>query len=139
MLGRLCYLNPAAVLPHLRQQLTTLISELNKTSDNRLKEEAALLVCNFMRAMSFQPIVKAFLGKPSSIHTTLTRILTNLSPGTLIRSLPLESRDVRLTSAALEAVGEICLVNLFINWPQCFITKRFPVCAGDERRYFAVC
>jgi phosphatidylinositol kinase/protein kinase (PI-3 family) len=92
MLGRLSNLNPASTLPSLRLFLTRLISELNKSSDNRLKEEAASLVSHFMRAMALQPVVKAYLG-------------------TLIRSLPLDQRDdVRLTSASLEAIGDICLV-----------------------------
>eukprot|EP01035_Chromulina_nebulosa_P018854 gene18854-24639_t len=94
ILGRLSIINPGVVLPHLRQFLCKKISILKNSTDNKLKEEAALLVCNFMRAMALQPVVKAYLG-------------------TLIRSLPLSEtkiEDTKLVTASLEAVGEICLV-----------------------------
>jgi Domain of unknown function (DUF3385) len=90
ILGRLAHLNPAAVLSPLRQLLMRLISEIRGSADDRSKEEAALMMCNFLRASSLHSIVRPFIG-------------------TLIRTLPL-SADIRLTTASLEAVGELCMV-----------------------------
>ena len=90
ILGRLGHLNPAAVLPPLRQLLMRLISEIRGSADDRSKEEAALMICNFLRASPLHSIVKPFVG-------------------TLIRTLPLNA-DIRLTTASLEAVGELCMV-----------------------------
>jgi Domain of unknown function (DUF3385) len=90
ILGRLAHLNPAAVLPPLRQLLMRLISEIRGSADDRSKEEAALMMCNFLRASSLHSLVKPFIG-------------------TLIRTLPLNA-DIRLTTASLEAVGELCIV-----------------------------
>ena len=90
ILGRLAHLNPAAVLPPLRQLLMRLISEIKGAADDRSKEEAALMMCNFLRASSLHSIVKPFIG-------------------TLIKTLPLNA-DIRLTTASLEAVGELCMV-----------------------------
>ena len=90
ILGRLAQLNPAAVLPPLRQLLMRLISEIRGSADDRSKEEAALMICNFLRASPLQSIIKPFVG-------------------TLIRTLPLNA-DIRLTTASLEAVGELCMV-----------------------------
>jgi hypothetical protein len=90
ILGRLASLNPAAVLPPLRQLLMRLISEIRGSADDRSKEEAALMICNFLRASSLNAIVKPFIG-------------------TLIKTLPLNA-DIRLTTASLEAIGELCMV-----------------------------
>eukprot|EP01041_Mallomonas_annulata_P001944 gene1944-3771_t len=90
VLGRLANLNPSVVLPRLRQVLLHLISEIRNSADTRQKEEAALMLCNFLRAPSLHRIVKPFMG-------------------TLIKSLPISS-DVRLTTAGLEALGELCMV-----------------------------
>jgi FKBP12-rapamycin complex-associated protein len=98
LLGRLATLNPAVVLPGLRQLLLHLIGQLtcSAESDHRTKEEATLLLCHFLRASSLQPVVKSYMV-------------------TLIRSiLPPPERekegDVRLTNAGLEAIGELCMV-----------------------------
>ena len=48
------------------------------------------MICNFLRASPLQSIIKPFVG-------------------TLIRTLPLNA-DIRLTTASLEAVGELCMV-----------------------------
>ena len=90
ILGRLAHGNPAAVLPPLRQLLIRLISEIKGSADDRCKEEAALMMCTFLRASPLRFIVKPFIG-------------------TLINTLPLNA-DIRLTTASLEAVGELCLV-----------------------------
>ena len=90
ILGRLAHLNPAAVLPPLRQLLMRLISEIRGSADDRSKEEAALMMCNFLRASPLHSIVKPFVG-------------------TLIRTLPLNA-DIRLTTASLEAIGELCMM-----------------------------
>ena len=98
ILGRLAQVNPAAVLPPMRLLLMRLISEINNSSDHRLKEEATLMLCTFMRSLPLQGIMKPFLG-------------------VLIRTFPLtsplhgeEQTNVRLTTAGLEAVGELCKV-----------------------------
>ena len=91
ILGRLSLLNPAAVLPSLRQVLLQLISEIRNSEDNRSKEDAVVMLCNFMRSgAALQKLVQNFLG-------------------TLIRSLQVTS-DVRLTTVKLEALGELSLV-----------------------------
>ena len=90
ILGRLAHGNPAAVLPPLRQLLIRLISEIKGSSDERCKEEAALMMCNFLRASPLRLIVKPFIG-------------------TLVNTLPLNV-DIRLTTASLEAMGELCMV-----------------------------
>lgn len=91
IMGRLSLLNPAAVLPYLRQVLLQLISEIRNSEDNRSKEDAVVMLCNFMRSgPALQKLVQNFLG-------------------TLIRSLQVTS-DVRLTTVKLEALGELSLV-----------------------------
>ena len=49
------------------------------------------MVSRFLRAAPLHPIARPYIG-------------------TLIRLLPLHATDVRLTTAALECVGEICKV-----------------------------
>ena len=70
--------------------INRLISEIKGSADDRCKEEAALMMCTFLRASPLRFIVKPFIG-------------------TLINTLPLNA-DIRLTTASLEAVGELCLV-----------------------------
>lgn len=89
-LGRIAISNPAAVLPSLRHMLMRIISEIKSSPDSRSKEEAILLLSNFVRCESLQNIVKPFVS-------------------TLFGSLPLTG-DNRVTTAALEALGEICSV-----------------------------
>ena len=95
LLGRLSRTNPAAVLPSLRLLLMRLISEIKNSSENRLKEEATLLLCTFMRSMPLQNLIKPFMPL-------------------LIRTFPMAdnaaSTDVRLATAGLEAIGELCKV-----------------------------
>ena len=92
ILGRLSNLNPAAVLPPLRLLLMRLIGELKTSSDIRLKEDCSLLVCMFAKCTPLlHAVVKPFAS-------------------TLLATLPLHEGDVRLTTAALEAIGELCLV-----------------------------
>lgn len=45
ILGRLAFINPGLVLPPLRVLLLRLISEMSNAAENRLKEEAILMVC----------------------------------------------------------------------------------------------
>ena len=90
ILGRLALINPALVLPPLRILLIRLISEISNSADNRLKEEAILMVCRFLNSASLHTFVKSYVG-------------------TLIKILPLTS-DVRLTTASLACIGEICKV-----------------------------
>eukprot|EP00605_Chrysophyceae_sp_TOSAG23-4_P001470 GSChrysophyteH1.ASY1.ANO1.1606.1 assembled CDS len=95
ILGRLTRVNPAAVLPSLRLLLIRLISEIKNSSESRLKEDATLLMCTFMRVMPLQALLKPFVP-------------------VLIRTFPLsnntESTDVRLATSGLEAIGELCKV-----------------------------
>lgn len=90
ILARLSNSNPATVLPQLRLLLMRLIAEITNSSDNRLQEESSLLISNFIKCTPLQFIIKPFVS-------------------TLLRSLPLNN-DVRLTSASLEAIGELCIV-----------------------------
>lgn len=90
ILGRLAQCNPAAVLPPVRQQLIHLISEMQNCPDYRTIEEAAMMLCNFLRLAKFHVLVRPFMV-------------------TLISTLPLQS-DFRATTAALEALGELSIV-----------------------------
>jgi hypothetical protein len=90
LLGRLASMNPAAILAPMRLQLIQVISAIKNSADNRLREEAILLLCRFLRAPTLQSIVKPYVGQ-------------------LISILPLHS-EVRLTTAALESIAEICKV-----------------------------
>ena len=63
---------------------------MKNATDHRQREEAVLMLCNFLRATPLQRIVKAFMS-------------------TIVHSLPVSS-DVRLATAALEAIGDLCSV-----------------------------
>jgi FKBP12-rapamycin complex-associated protein len=90
ILARLAVLNPAEVLPGFRQMLLNLISEIRNSADNRFREESVLMLCNFLRAPSLQRVAKVFMS-------------------TIIYSLPF-TMDVRLTTASLQAIGELSVV-----------------------------
>ena len=90
LLGKLADANPAVVLPNMRQVFKNLLSQLRTGSDYRLKEEAAYTICAFFRAMPLHRVVTPFVK-------------------TLIETLPLEG-DVRLVTASMEALGELCAV-----------------------------
>jgi len=90
IIGRLAHGNPAAVLPPIRQQLIHLISEMKNCPDFRTIEEAAMMLCNFLKLSKFHVLVRPFMV-------------------TLIGTLPLQS-DFRATTAALEALGELSIV-----------------------------
>ena len=94
MLGRLASINPALVLPFLRQFLQDLTGELKCTVDSgRSREEATRLLVSFLRGKSLQRLVHPML--PS-----------------LVASLPLDaSSSPRLASASLEALGELALAT----------------------------
>jgi hypothetical protein len=91
ILGRLSALNPAAILPAIRIHFTRLISELQNNPDFRLIEEAATMICNFMKFPKFHFLVKPVMA-------------------TILESLPLTGYDVRATTAALETLGELSVV-----------------------------
>lgn len=90
IIGKLAEKNPASVLPSMRQSFRKLLTELQSGCDPRLKEETVLTICVFLRAVPLHRIVPPFVR-------------------TMIRVLPLDS-DVRLTSASMEALGELCMV-----------------------------
>ena len=90
LLGLMADKNPSVVSANMRQVLKNLILQLQNGTVERLKEEAALTICAFLRATSLHRIVTPFMS-------------------TLITVLPLES-DVRLTMAGMEALGELCVV-----------------------------
>ena len=90
IIGRLAHCNPASVLPPIRQQLIHLISEMKNCPDYRTIEEAAMMLCNFLKLSKFHVLVRPFMI-------------------TLIGTLPLQS-DFRATTAALEALGELSIV-----------------------------
>jgi phosphatidylinositol kinase/protein kinase (PI-3 family) len=95
LLGRLAVMNPAYVLPSLRQVLMRIILELQCNGDTGVRESATRTLIVFLRASALQRLVRPFLRS-------------------LIAVLPLNSpnRHVapRLASAALEALGELALV-----------------------------
>lgn len=92
LLGRLASINPALVLPVLRQFLQDLIAELKCGVDTgRSREEATRLLVSFLRGKSLQRLIHPVL--PS-----------------LVSVLPLDaSSSPRLASASLEALGELAL------------------------------
>lgn len=90
VLGRLAMYNPADVQPPVRQLLLRLISEMQSSPDNKTIEEAALMLCTFLKFPSFQNMVRPFMK-------------------TLLATLPLRG-DARATTAALEALGELAVV-----------------------------
>ena len=90
LIGSLADKNPAVVLSNMRQILKNIISQLQHGSVDRQKEEATLTLCSFLRETSLHVIVKPFMS-------------------TMIDVLPID-RDVRLTMAGMEALGELCVV-----------------------------
>ena len=90
IVSRLASIDPAEVLPSLRQILLNLIAEIRNSSDVRSREESVLLLCSFLRAQSLHRVVRVFME-------------------TIIYSLPFLT-DVRLTTASLQALGELCAV-----------------------------
>jgi len=67
-----------------------LIVELQYQSDVSCKEEATRLLCHFLRADALQRLVRPFMR-------------------TIVAALPLHG-NARLSTVALEALGELCLV-----------------------------
>eukprot|EP00977_Amphora_coffeiformis_P012913 scaffold3287_cov181-Amphora_coffeaeformis.AAC.2 len=92
LLGRLASINPALVLPVLRQFLQDLVAELKCGVDTgRSREEATRLLVSFLRGKSLQRLIHPVL--PS-----------------LVAALPLDATSSpRLASASLEALGELAL------------------------------
>jgi hypothetical protein len=92
LLGRLAPRNPACALPPLRLTLTRLIADLQLQADVTGKEEATRMLCEFLTAEALRPLVQP-----------LARAL--------VHALPLYgSASARLSTAALDAAGELCLV-----------------------------
>ena len=92
LLGRLAPLNPAFALPPLRLTLTRLIAELQLQTDVSGKEEATRMLCEFLKADALRPLVQPLVRA-------------------LVHALPLYGQiSPRLSTAALDAVGELCLV-----------------------------
>lgn len=88
LLGRLARLNPAPILPELRQFLRESIIELRCNGDTAGKEAVTRLLIVFFQADALHRLVHPFL------HS-------------IIDALPLHAATPRLKSAALEAVGEL--------------------------------
>lgn len=69
VIGRLTHINPAYVMPALRKTLIQLLTELEFSSEDRAKEEAAQLLGHLIKAAKglvapyVQPILKALLPK----------------------------------------------------------------------------
>ncbi len=92
LLGRLARLNPAPILPELRQILMELIIELRCNGDTGGGKEAATrLLIVFFKADALHRLVHPFL------HS-------------IIEALPLRGATPRLATAALEALGELSQV-----------------------------
>ena len=93
LLGRLTRLNPAPILPVMRQMLVELIVELKCGGDTgRAREEATRLLVVYLRAEPLQ------------------RLVQNILPS-LVEALPLTGVAPRLASAALEALGELATAS----------------------------
>ena len=97
ILGRLSRLNPAAILPGLRQVLCGLIVELQCGGDNA-EEVATRLIILFLREEALQRLTRPFISA-------------------IVDSLPLEGAP-RLVSASFEALGELANVahNTISPW-----------------------
>lgn len=97
ILGRLSRLNPAAILPGLRQVLCDLIVELQCGGDNA-EEVATRLIILFLREEALQRLTRPFISA-------------------IVDSLPLEGAP-RLVSASFEALGELANVahNTISPW-----------------------
>lgn len=61
LLGRLAQLNPAYLLPSLRQTLMQILSGLKYDKDSDAKEEATKMLCTFLRAPALQSLVHPFV------------------------------------------------------------------------------
>jgi hypothetical protein len=96
LLGAQCYLNPGFLMPKLRLHLRHLIVDLQLHQDINAREEAAKLLCEFIRAPALRKLVRP-----------LTHTLVNALP----LNAPSSGSSNRLTTAALELLGEICLVD----------------------------
>jgi len=93
LLGRLARLNPAPILPEMRKLLVELITELQCSGDIGTRKEAVtrLLIC-FFKANALHRIVHPFLQS-------------------IIEVLPLRGGAPRVTTAALEALGELAQID----------------------------
>ena len=91
VIGRLASRNPAFVMLALRKTLAQLLTELNYTSDSRLKEESTILLGHVIKAS--QRLIKPYLLPV--IHA----LLPKLSEG-----------NAGLAKAVLMAFGELALV-----------------------------
>jgi len=92
ILGRLSRLNPAPILPGLRQVLIDLLVELNTTSDGGGREVATRLIILFLREEALQRLTRPFISS-------------------IIDALPLVNVAPRLATASLEALGEVATVS----------------------------
>ena len=91
LLGRLARLNPAPILPELRQFLMECIIELRCNGDTGGKEAVTRLLIIFFKAEALHRLVHPFLNS-------------------IIDALPLRGATPRLATAALEALGELSQV-----------------------------
>lgn len=93
LLGRLASLNPAPILPVMRQLLINLIVELRCGGDTgRGREEATRLLMVYLRCQPLRRLVLPVLAS-------------------LVEALPLKGVAPRLASAALEALGELAMAS----------------------------
>ena len=89
LLGRLAVMNPAYVLPALRDVLMRLVLELQCNGDTSVRESATRTLIVFLRASALQRLVRPFLNS-------------------LVDVLPVnEGVAPRLAAASLEALGEV--------------------------------
>jgi serine/threonine-protein kinase mTOR len=89
LLGRLTRLNPAPILPYMRQFLVNLIIELKCGGDQgRVREGATWLLIVYLSAEAFHQLVLPVLPA-------------------LVDALPLKGVAPRLTSASLEVLGQL--------------------------------
>lgn len=94
LLGKLTSINGSMLQANMRKLLLQLISELRSGHDNRQKEETTHLLCTYMQTAPLHRIIKSFLPR-------------------IVSSLPLckpSNVDIRLCTAALEALGDLASV-----------------------------
>lgn len=61
LLGRLAQLNPACVLPMLRQTLGQIVVVLKFNTDDGVREDATWMLCTFLQAPALQKLVHPYV------------------------------------------------------------------------------
>lgn len=122
VLGKQAYLNPGFLMPKLRLHFRHLIVDLQLHQDINAKEEAAKLLCEFIKSSSLSKLVRPLthtLVKAIPLqHISTSSTFSNHHPHhhhtstlTINQSSTMSSNSNRLTTVGLELLGELCLVD----------------------------